>query len=385
MVVIGKKYLYVLFIIVSCIELSLGVINECTLTGLPWTRFLLWGFMLVYLGVLLSNYRLYTYREKVLFIILLVIGTVLYVESGINTCIKAAIYIFALKGVDVRKLFRWLAITLLVTVVGIVGANLIFGVGLRYLMDIRAYRGFSGKRYTFGFCNPNLLQFEAFAVLAFGILTFENRLNYIVRIFIGVVYCLVCFLTDSKSGLIIGLFVYSISFAMVHVKWSKWKEFLFVGICISLVAFISISIVAASDIGGVVIDIVDKLISERMGQLLICNNDDIYFTGELMNWRLFSTRLHKNMYDMGYVQLFYYYGIVPAICYLSFVVYSAYTALKRDNITALIVLWGFCIYLFMEARYFSNYLTHDYLLMTSSYIVMCLSVRGTDDEKEFKI
>jgi hypothetical protein len=230
-----------------------------------------------------------------------------------------------------------------------------------------------------------LLQFEAFAVLAFGILTFENRLNYIVRIFIGVVYCLVCFLTDSKSGLIIGLFVYSISFAMVHVKWSKWKEFLFVGICISLVAFISISIVAASDIGGVVIDIVDKLISERMGQLLICNNDDIYFTGELMNWRLFSTRLHKNMYDMGYVQLFYYYGIVPAICYLSFVVYSAYTALKRDNITALIVLWGFCIYLFMEARYFSNYLTHDYLLMTSSYIVMCLSVRGTDDEKEFKI
>jgi hypothetical protein len=61
---------------------------------------------------------------------------------------------------------------------------------------------------------------------------------------------------------------------------------------------------------------------------------------------------------------------VPAICYLIFVFYSVYIAWRDNKVVEILALWGFAIYLFMEAAYFSNYLQRDFLFMTAAYIVM---------------
>ena len=72
---------------------------------------------------------------------------------------------------------------------------------------------------------------------------------------------------------------------------------------------------------------------------------------------------------MGYIQIFYYYGIIPGICYLGFLFYAGYRAMRRNNVFGLLALLGFSIYLFMESLFFSNYLTRDFLLMISAIIV----------------
>ena len=72
---------------------------------------------------------------------------------------------------------------------------------------------------------------------------------------------------------------------------------------------------------------------------------------------------------MGYIQIFYYYGIVMACCYLGFVIYAVNQARRKRNSLGIVLIMGLCMYLFMEARYFSNYLTRDFLLMISAGVM----------------
>jgi hypothetical protein len=370
-----KSNLAVLFIIASCVELALGILKECNYE-LPGTRFILWGTLFVYLLMMCCNR--YTKKELLLFAVFTSIGMVLYVSSGINTGIKAPIYILALKGVDCKKLYRIITFTLAILLVGIVGLYFVnifvFGDGIS---DYRLKSVYNG--YSFGFCNPNRFQVEMFSLMVFSLLQWNDRLKVPVRILGGVLYFTTCILSDCNTGILVGGFVFILFWLLRYIKCEKWRNLLTIGVALSLIVMIAISVVGATGYRGTVIEIIDKFISGRIGQLSEYNNEPFHLTGEIYNWRLFSTTLHKNVYDLGYVQLFYYYGYVPAVCYLFFVGYSIYVAWRNNKVLEILALWGFAIYLFMEAAYFSNYLQRDFLLMMAAYIVMW---KGTDDEKK---
>jgi hypothetical protein len=282
-------------------------------------------------------------------------------------------------GFDCKKFYHILILTFVATLVVIFIANLLFGFGTSFVYDKRFYRGIGTKRYSFGFCNPNRFQVEMFALMVFLLWLWSGRLNIWIRILFGVLYFGTCIFTDSYTGLLVGSFVYMIFFILEYVKWENWKNILMVCVVFCLILMMLISLVGATGFRGVIIDNIDSFISERIGQLSEYNNEEIHLTGEIYNWRLFASRLHKNVYDLGYVQLFYYYGIVPAVCYLAFVFYAIYVAWKENNVLGILALWGFSIYLFMESAYFSNYLQRDFLLMTAAYIV---TVKGTGYEKK---
>jgi hypothetical protein len=362
-----KKYIVVLFMIASCVELALGILKECDFE-LSGARFVLWGSLLIYLLMMCCNS--YTKKELALFAVLMCMGVALYVSSGINMGIKAPIYVFALKGVDCKRLFRWITLTFVATLAVIFVADFLFGFGTSFIYDPRLDRGIDTKRYSFGFIHPNVTQLELFAAMTFVLCLSKFKINIHIRIIVAILYGITCYLTDSRSGMLIGIFVYVMSIVLEYVKWDKWKDVLLVGIYLSIASFIVISVLAAAQVRGGIIDDINLFISGRMNQLLLCNNSEECLTGVIENWKPFASKLHKNMYDMGYAQLFYYYGYVSAVCYLAFICYSVYVAWRDNEVTEMIALWGFATYLFMEARYFSNYLTHDYLLMTAAYIVM---------------
>jgi hypothetical protein len=164
--------------------------------------------------------------------------------------------------------------------------------------------------------------------------------------------------------------MYVMFFALKYVKWDKWRYVLTVGVVFSLLFFVVFSIIVATGAREGLVGDINYFISGRMNQIYKCNNGDMYLTGEIDNWRMFATSLHKNVYDLGYIQLFYYYGIIPGICYLAFIFYSVYAAWKKQNNLVSLVIWGFSIYLFMEAAYFSNFLQRDFLMMSAAYAVM---------------
>jgi hypothetical protein len=229
---------------------------------------------------------------------------------------------------------------------------------------------FSNKRFSLGFLNGNRLQVVVFGIVCFSVCFFNERMNVWRRIIIGVVYFVICLLTASYTGAIVGFFVYGMSWIATYVKWDRWSDVLSVAIVCTFAFFIVISILAAAEVKGSFMEKFDHLITGRMNQLRYHITSEEDLLPWISNWRLFSPRNHKNVYDLGYVQLFYYYGIIPAVCYLAFVFYAVYVAWRERNVLGSLAIWACGIYLFMEAAYFSNYLQRDFLLMAAAFVVM---------------
>lgn len=353
-----------IFILVSCIEMVLGILYLCKYE-IPHKRFILWGFLAVYLLKALSN--TYSRNEKLIFIATIVIGCLLYFKTGINTGIKAPVYIFAMKEVDKEGLFKGFLLSMLTSVGAIFIGSIFWGLGTSYVKDVRFERGFGGIRYSLGFSSPNITQFILFVIMVYIILLYYKRLNgwklgIMAGVYLGV-YCL----TNCYTGLVMGILLLLSIFLLKKVKWDKLPDALWHFFIAMMVFFLVVALWAASgQERSWWMETINQLISGRMDQLVEYTNDMMYALPSLQNWHLFSDRLNKNWYDLGYVQIFYYYGTVMGSCYLLFVGYAMSKARKRKDIVKMILTISLCIYLFMESRYFMNYLTSDYLLMIAA-------------------
>lgn len=365
------------FILASCMELALGLLKMCHYE-ISIKRFVLWGFFAVYFMVACTNH--YSQKEKAVLMVSMLMGILLYVNSGINTGIKAPIYIMALKKIDIRKLLKWMIVTMCVMIAGIAMASLLFGFGNLYIDDFRKEGFFHGIRYSLGFGHPNMLQFVVFSIFGYWLYIYGAEMSLRQYIFLGIGYLVFEVLTYSKTGFILGGIIWC---GALVLRWNSWKYWgrVLAGVYVTVVLlFVSISLAAAAGIHGDVMEIIDNMITGRMNQLSYATIDKQYLLPYMNNWRLFSPTTHRNVYDLGYVQIFYYYGIIPAVCYLMFLLYAVYQSVQQKNTYGCLILLGFSMYLFTESLYFSNYLTQDFLLISAA-----ICVWGINHDKETKM
>ncbi len=355
------------FIAASCFELAMGILDMCKYE-IPMKRIILWIFFFFYLLTALRNQ--YTKMEKGIFAISLILGGIMYVKTGINTGIKAPVYMFALKEMDIRSLFKSFLITMVIMIVAIFSLSLLGVFGSVYFYDVRKDRGFNGLRFCFGFSNPNMLQIALYGVLTYVFLLYGKNIKIIHWIAIMAIYLGITYMTNSQTGFLVGIFIGIAVLVVSRMNWCNLSNLLMILFVGTLMAMLGISFLAAADVEkGYWLECINTFISGRMNQLHLYTNDEIYALPFIDNWHLFSSRSNKNFYDMGYVQIFYYYGTVMATLYLLFVVRAVEQARRRKDSIGILLIFGLCIYLFMEARYFSNYLTRDFLLMVSAAVM----------------
>lgn len=354
-----------IFIFASCTEIGMALVEMCQY-DFCIRRFLLWGFFAIYLWVASAGH--YSSREKLFLIICMIIGIPLYLSSGINTGIKAPIYIFALREIDRSKLFKWMLATMILVMIGIMVMSF-FGFGSFYISDYRKNGFFHGIRYSLGFSNPNVLQFFTFAVLSYFLLLFGKKMTIKQYFYLIIGYFCIFVLTYSKTGLVVGMFIWLLALTLRWSKWKYWNILIGLAYAISFILFMLFSLLAAAKIRGGIIEVVNDFISGRMDQLWHYTNDTQYPLPYMDSWHLFSSKLNKNVYDMGYIQTFYYYGIIPAVLYFAYILYTAYRAVAQRKVFGILVLWGFSIYLFMESLYFTSYMISDFLLMSTSFVL----------------
>lgn len=351
-----------IFIAVSCMELFMGLLRMCRVT-LPFSRYILWAFTLIYAAV--AAVRHYSRLQKLLFVILLAFGVLLYHNTGLNKGIRAVFYLYAMKDVDMRKFFKSMLVvfgasTLLFAVLSGLGL-----MGRFTVKDIRSTRGFNGVRYSFGFesCNRTMAVVFLAMVCAF-ILHHERQLWYVFAVITGI-YALLFYLTDSRTGFLVGAAVIAGMLCLRYIHWEKWADLVFGLFILSFLLMLVISVMAAFQVENDLMARINHLISGRMTQLTKYSCDVKYALPYAENWHLFGNGSNHNDYDLGYIQILYYYGIVPAVCYLACVVGAAVKAWRDSEVWKLVLLLGLSSYLFMESLYFSNFVPVDFLLVYS--------------------
>lgn len=200
--------------------------------------------------------------------------------------------------------------------------------------------------------------------------------EYIVLFSLG---CLFFVLTDSLTSSILAVLclVLSMIIRVCDEQRNLIANILAIGNLLWLFIAVGMSLLIASKVinsGNSVV--LDSILSGRIHQLTVKLSGDNLLP-YMENWSVFSNRLCQAGYDLGYLELFYTYGIVPGIIYIGFLLYGVYVMWHRKAVMELTAMLIFSMYLFMEGIYWGNYVTMNFQYVLVATTVGTVSTRET--------
>ena len=372
--------------IILCVELVLGVLYRTDLS--VWgSRYILWGlfggYCLVALYRILSRLDLYSKSFWAIITMLIGIGIVDYFSTGRNMFLKMTVLMLAVGGgrevEEYSRTIKWILLTLVCVTVVIIIASLTVGYGSLYHTDWRYFRGMGGIRFSLGFHDSLILQSMVMHITTLYCLVRGYRMRtaeYIVLFSLG---CLFFVLTDSltSSILVVLCLVLSMIIRVCDEQRNLIANILAIGNLLWLFIAVGMSLLIASKVinsGNSVV--LDSILSGRINQLTVKLSGDNLLP-YMENWSVFSNRLCQAGYDLGYLELFYTYGIVPGIIYIGFLLYGVYVMWHRKAVMELTAMLIFSMYLFMEGIYWGNYVTMNFQYVLVATTVGTVSTRET--------
>ena len=372
--------------IILCVELVLGVLYRTDLS--VWgSRYILWGlfggYCLVALYRILSRLELYSKSFWAITTMLIGIGIVDYFSTGRNMFLKMTVLMLAVGGgrevEEYLRTIKWILLTLVCVTVVIIIASLTVGYGSLYHTDWRSFRGMGGIRFSLGFHDSLILQSMVMHITTLYCLVRGYRMRtaeYIVLFSLG---CLFFVLTDSLTSSILAVLclVLSMIIRVCDEQRNLIANILAIGNLLWLFIAVGMSLFIASKVinsGNSVV--LDSILSGRIHQLTVKLSGDNLLP-YMENWSVFSNRLCQAGYDLGYLELFYTYGIVPGIIYIGFLLYGVYVMWHRKAVMELTAMLIFSMYLFMEGIYWGNYVTMNFQYVLVATTVGTVSTRET--------
>ncbi|MDE7047939.1 MAG: hypothetical protein K2P25_08150, partial [Lachnospiraceae bacterium] len=117
-------------------------------------------------------------------------------------------------------------------------------------------------------------------------------------------------------------------------------------------------------------------------RILVENNR---FEGTVQTWSLFSRPENNYFFDMGWVRLFYWFGVIPGIVFVAFVIWFLIYCYRKKDYMAITLTAALAVYNIAEAHIISDYLARNYLffLLGGAWCGMLKEV-GRNKKKERK-
>lgn len=329
----------------------------------------------------------YTWKEWCLIVFMELIGLISYKVTGKNDIIRIVTFVAACKGIPLKQMIRY---AFYVTLAGCVTIVLLAVTGIYGDMGLTADYGrkwdvFYGQttvetRYTLGMGHPNALSCMFLMLLAMGIYGYAERLKWYVYLFLMLLNVGMYILTDSKTSMLIATLLLLASFVMTYCRFFREKKisylcgFLVFLLCVGFSVDASAnalqvreawfnyvySEVEPSDVHGRLLLRADRFMNGRIKSL----TDSARKDGTIGTWSVFSCPDNMEYYfDMGWVKLFYRYGILPGILYCIACAALLWQFGRKKDAFGLVLFTVLAVYSVMEAHLFSVYIGRNFLLM----------------------
>lgn len=295
--------------------------------------------------------------ERPFLVLFLALGFVSYRITGRNEILRITVFVAAMRDMNTRRLLKT---TLFVTAAGCI---LLFALSAAGIFGTRALIGdTSGHgveiRYCYGFGHPNALHCMWTMLMSLGLYLYGRRTKHFSYVVMLIANLLLYLLTGSESGFLTGLLILFLCFILkMSPALGERKLFYFAGEAVFITALVfSLFAAAYGDLPAVrAID--GRFLTGRIGALW----DTVYHQGTLATWSFFSSPANDYYFDMGWVRLVYWYGVIPAAAMLA-VLFALLRVLrrKRDAYAFAFVL-VLCLYTTLEAHLVSVYLLRNYI------------------------
>lgn len=369
------------FDIALLVELALMIAEKSDLVFSMESHVFRITFLLTLGAVLLQKH---SRKEWAIILLVWVFTFACYRITGRNELLRFATFAMAARDIDLERTMKFIfcaclagfGLIALLSVLGIMGnVSLVMDYGRENAEELR---------YVFGFGHPNTLYGCAYALILLWLWNNGRKAGlwqFIVLLAINVVLYRI---TVSRTGLAIGiatlLMAVIVRFAGPIKKW--WITYVLAGF-VTPVACVGFSYWAAS------VSEIPRFIYRNRRDLRITKLDELLNNriqvlyrgstrhgGSLESWKLFSDRLSVEYFDMGWVRLFYWYGIVPAVLICLLVVLLLFICYKKRDLWTVVILVSLSIYTLIEATFVSVYIGRNFMLPILGVYVWQL-IRGS--------
>lgn len=383
-----EKTAYGLFYVGVIIEILLVLVDKSAYTNPIEGQIFRLTFLLFFAKVCLTKY---SFREFGVFSFFLLIGAISYFVTGRNELIRIIMFVMACKDIDMQKCLRlvfWMTqigcmFLIFLSVFGILGT-------VSLTQDYG--RGSIETRYVLGIGHPNALQCMVCVLTLLGTYLYHEKWrwhHYALVLFINMVFFL---MTDSKSGFLVSACGIVLFFAISRIRNKSLIKLFKLGNMSVFLGSILISIMSAKDAmclwhyyweGTTSPKInfylfLDIMLTGRLHSLIETDNHE----GIMETWSLFSRPENNYYFDMGWVRLFYWYGIIPGILAIAVLIGFMIWFAKKGMMDELILFSMFAIYTVVEAHIISVYLARNYLLFIIGMYCYSLLENSKDERRE---
>lgn len=363
-----EKTAYCLFYAGVIIEVLLVLIDKSAFVNPLEGQIFRLTFLLFFLKVCLTKYSAKEYAGIAFF---LAVGAVSYFVTGRNEIIRVVMFIAACKDVDMVKCLK------LVFWMTLAGCSVIIFLSLTGTLGSLSItqnygRGITETRYVLGIGHPNALQCMVYVLTLLGMYLYHHKWKwyyYVLAVGVNVFFFI---LTDSKTGFLVAVCTIFLFYLASTIRNKHLVRIFAAGNLGIFAGSIFISVISAKNAmclwdyywWGITdrkvnfYAFLDKILTGRIHSLIETDNHE----GIMSTWSLFSRPENNYYFDMGWVRLFYWYGIIPAsLAILVLTVFIVYFV-KEKRWDELVLFSMLALYTVVEAHIISVYLARNYML-----------------------
>ena len=386
------------------IELLIVVIDKSNYINPVEGRLFQITFVFFALKMLLTEH---TGKEWCVIILLEAVAFVSYRITGANDLIRIVTFVAACKDIPLKQMLKYTFYVTLIgcTVIIVLSVTGIYGeISLtqdygREGAEIARYTGEvlgTETRYTLGMGHPNSLFCMFMMLMALGVYIYFDKMKWYLYLFLMLLNVGVYVLTDSRTGMLITTAFLAGACVLTYCKFLREKALIYVCGLLAFALCIGFSVDAAvcapkvreaqwnvyfygdpgADKHTLAMMSIDSHINGRIVSLTNSENND----GSIQTWSALSKPNNMKYYfDMGWVKLFYRYGIVPGSLYIAACLALMWRIYKEKDACGLLLFTVLAIYTVVEAHLISVYIGRNYLLMMMGYYLPQL-LRGGDKD-----
>lgn len=305
----------------------------------------------------------YSFKEWTAILAAGLIAGICYLCSDRDEAVRVVVFVAAMKGVDYKKAMKltfWCTVFGMLVLAGLAGAGV-----LGEVWDAGEGYGIKegSRRLCLGVGNSNALAIMVWALMTLGLYVYQEKMKWQYYCLLIVLSGIVYKLTFTRTTLLMMLFTLVAAAVLQYAPklreraWVYWSGIAVLFLCVGFSVFAA----HVSTWPPYMPEWIQKLNSILTGRIA-----SIYpFTnggGVLENWKLFGDPTYVQYFDMGYVRLFFWYGIIPGICCIVALCLLIEQLRRKKDAMGFVLAISFCIFTVVEAHAVSVYIGRNYVL-----------------------
>ena len=370
------------------IELLIVIVDKSNLINPFEGRLFQITFLIFLLKLLLTDY---SKKEWHWIVGLELLAFFSYWVTGANELIRIVTFVAACKNIPLKQMMRYAfyvtlagcAVIVLLSVTGIYGDISLTQAYGRESAETTIYIGVEPAketRYTLGMGHPNALSCMFLMLLVMAVYVYFGKMKWYLYLFLMLLNVGVYALSGSKTSMLITTAFLVGACALTYCRFLREGRFgylcglLVFAVCIAFSVDAAVCAQRVRDVQWnefyygeplddrhiVTLAKIDRRISGRIISLTDSEAND----GMIQTWSLFSRPENMEHYfDMGWVKVFYRYGIVPGTVYLLAHLALLWRIYRRKDACGLAVFTVLAVYTVVEAHLVSFYIGRNFLLM----------------------